>query len=77
MIMSISNDTSLMSSIVKIGYSIELTEDAGDVPKGSKGTVLKIIRENGIIHGVHVELFIHGKRGTFNSRVPLSAIRII
>ena len=61
----------------KIGNTVELTEDCGDVPKYSKGIILKISHELGVIKGLHVEFRINGKRGTFPIRVPLSVIRIV
>lgn len=58
-----------------IGDTVELTEDCGDVPKHSKGIILNILYDCGIVKGLHIEFRIDGKRGTFPIRVPLSVIR--
>ncbi len=61
----------------KVDKTVELTEDCGDVPKFTKGIILKISRESGIVQGLLVEFHIDGKKGTFPMRVPLSVIRIV
>ena len=61
----------------KVGDHVELTEDCADVPKFTKGIILKISLESGIVQGILVEFRIDGKKGTFPMRVPLSVIRIL
>jgi hypothetical protein len=61
----------------KVYNTVELTEDCADVPKCSKGIILKILKDSGIVQGLHVEFRIDGKKGTFPMRVPLSVIRIV
>ena len=53
-----------------------MTDKDRDVPKFTKGILLKLNREEGIIIAAHVRFYIHGKQGCYQMRLPIDMIRL-
>jgi hypothetical protein len=62
----------------KMGCSVMLmSDDVSEVPKFTTGTLLKLIREEGIIRNAHVSFHVVGKRGCYQLSLPIRMVRII
>ena len=55
---------------------IMMTDKHRGVPKFTKGILLKLKREEGIIIAAHVRFYIHGKPGCYQMRLPINMIQL-
>ena len=53
-----------------------MTDKHRGVPKFTKGILLKLKREEGIIIAAHVRFYIHGKPGCYQMRLPINMIQL-
>jgi hypothetical protein len=54
-----------------------ISDNVSEVPKFTTGSLMKLIREEGIIKSAHVSFRVIGKRGCYQLSLPIRMVQIV